>query len=133
LGIDILHRGFSRMLYLPQDYWIPADVDVLHVTTRPYSHRTNQIRNVPGAGPPARRIHGDRTRDARCRIPELGRTRDGPKNFLHGLSGDEEVGYKNLSNKSIQPAGSLMFCLRARLHRLRKNSVLLKGTASSVP
>jgi hypothetical protein len=56
-----------------------------------------------------------------------------PKNFLHGLSGDEEVGYKNLSNKSIQPAGSLMFCLRARLHRLRKNSVLLKGTASSVP
>jgi len=56
------------MFYLQQEYWIPADVDVMYVTTRPCSHRTNQIRNVPSAEPPARRVHGDRMRDARCRI-----------------------------------------------------------------
>ena len=56
------------MFYLQQEYWIPTDVDVMYVTTRSCSHRTNQIRNVPSEEPPAHRVHGDRMRDARCRI-----------------------------------------------------------------
>jgi len=31
---------------------MPADVDVMSITTRPFSHRINQIRNVPSSEPP---------------------------------------------------------------------------------